>query len=49
MTKTELFLELAKPDNAGKSRWVKTTEFVGKYKDLQLGNEIGRASCRERV
>ena len=36
MTKTELFIELAKPDNAGKSRWVKTTEFVGKYKDLQL-------------
>ena len=44
MTKTELFLELAKPDNAGKSRWVKTTEFVGKYKDLQLGN--GGSWCR---
>ena len=44
MTKTELFIELAKPDNAGKSRWVKTTEFVGKYKDLQLGN--GGSWCR---
>ncbi len=44
MTKTEIFIELAKPDNAGKSRWVKTTEFVGKYKDLQLGN--GGSWCR---
>lgn len=44
MTKTELFIKLAKPDNAGKSRWVKTTEFVGKYKDLQLGN--GGSWCR---
>lgn len=44
MTKIELFLELAKPDNVGKSRWVKTTEFVGKYKKLQLGN--GGSWCR---
>lgn len=44
MTKTELFLELAKPDNVGKSRWVHTTEFVGKYKELQLGN--GGSWCR---
>lgn len=44
MTKTELFLELAKPDKDGKSRWVKSTEFVGKYKDLQLGN--GGSWCR---
>lgn len=38
MTKTELFLELAKPNEKGISRWVKTSEFVGLYKDLQLGN-----------
>lgn len=43
-TKTELFLELANPDKTGKSRWVKSTEFVGKYKDLQLGN--GGSWCR---
>lgn len=44
MTKTELFLELAKPDKNGVSRWVNATEFVGKYKDLQLGN--GGSWCR---
>ena len=44
MTKVELFLELAKPDNKGKSRWVSVTEFKGKYKDLQLGN--GGSWCR---
>ena len=44
MTKTELFLELAKPNKDGISRWVKTTEFIGKYKDLQLGN--GGSWCR---
>ncbi|WP_288724750.1 hypothetical protein [uncultured Treponema sp.] len=44
MTKTELFLELAKPNKDGISRWVKTTEFTGKYKDLQLGN--GGSWCR---
>jgi hypothetical protein len=38
MTKTELFLELAKPNKEGKSRWVQATEFVGKYQPLQLGN-----------
>lgn len=43
-TKTELFLELSKPDKNGKSRWVKATEFVGEYKDLQLGN--GGSWCR---
>lgn len=43
-TKTELFLELAEPDKNGKSRWVKATEFVGEYKDLQLGN--GGSWCR---
>jgi hypothetical protein len=44
MTKTELFLELAQPDENGLSRWVPVTEFVGKYKDLQLGN--GGSWCR---
>ncbi len=44
MTKTELFLELAKPNDKGISRWVNASEFVGKYKDLQLGN--GGSWCR---
>lgn len=43
-TKTDLFLELAKPDKDGISRWVKTTEFVGEYKNLQFGN--GGSWCR---
>ena len=37
-TKTELFLQLAKPDNNGVSRWVDTTEFVGAFADLKFGN-----------
>lgn len=45
MTKTELFIELAKPDGNGCSRWVSVTEFVGKYKELQLGN--GGSWCRK--
>ncbi len=45
MTKLELFLELAKPDARGVSRWVSKEEFVGKYKDLQLGN--GGSWCRK--
>ncbi len=45
MTKTELFLELAKPNKKGVSRWVGVTEFVGEYKDLQLGN--GGSWCRK--
>jgi len=40
MTKMELFLELANPDESGKSRWVDVSEFVGKYKVLQLGNGL---------
>ena len=46
MSKIDLFLELAKPDTNGVSRWVATTEFVGKYADLQLGNgcDFARAS-----
>lgn len=45
MTKTELFLKLAKPDKNGCSRWVNATEFIGVYKELQLGN--GRSWCRD--
>ncbi len=33
-SKKELFLELAQPDKNGVSRWVSTTEFVGKYQGL---------------
>lgn len=44
MKKIELFLELAKPDNDGKSRWVSITEFIGKYNDLKFGN--GGSWCR---
>ncbi|MDR0829562.1 MAG: hypothetical protein LBN95_05570 [Prevotellaceae bacterium] len=44
MTKTELFLTLAQPNNNGVSRWVSTTEFIGEYKELQLGN--GGSWCR---
>ena len=43
--KKDLFLELANPDENGISRWVYTTEFVGKYKDLQFGN--GGDFCRK--
>lgn len=38
MTKTELFLELAQPDENGYSRWVYVTEFVDKYAELKFGN-----------
>ena len=34
----DLFLELAEPNENGESRWVYATEFVGKYKPLELGN-----------
>lgn len=44
MTKKELFLELAVPNEQGFSRWVSVLEFVGKYKKLQLGN--GGSWCR---
>lgn len=43
-TKTQLFLELAKPDKNGISRWVNVNEFIGDYKDLALGN--GGSWCR---
>lgn len=45
MTKTELFLELAKPDKNGISKWVSVDKFVGKYKELKLGN--GGSWCRK--
>ena len=45
MTKIDLFIELAKPDENGISRWVYVTEFTGKYKALQLGN--GGSWCRK--
>lgn len=38
MTKTELFLRLACPDENGISRWVAVTEFTGEYADLKFGN-----------
>ena len=46
MTKKDLFIEIAAPDKIGKSRWVSASEFVGKYKVLQLGN--GGSWCRAR-
>ncbi len=44
MTKTDLFIELARPNSDGVSRWVSSSEFVGRYADLQLGN--GGSWCR---
>lgn len=44
-SKKDLFVELANPDENGVSRWVRVTEFVGKYKSLQLGN--GGDFCRK--
>ena len=38
MTKTELFIQLAKPDENGISRWVSVSEFVGEYASLTFGN-----------
>lgn len=37
-TPRELFLELAKPDENGVSRWVMSTEFVGEYSGLFTRN-----------
>jgi uncharacterized protein with PIN domain len=37
-TKMDLFLELARPDEDGVSRWVSVSEFVGDYAGLKLGN-----------
>lgn len=44
MTKAELFLQLAKPDESGVSRWVKVSEFAGDYEVLKFGN--GGSWCR---
>ena len=44
-SKIDLFLELANPDENGFSRWVNTSEFVGKYEKLNLGN--GADFCRK--
>ncbi|MDR1450807.1 MAG: restriction endonuclease [Helicobacteraceae bacterium] len=38
MTKEQLFLELAKPNEDGISRWVSVNEFKDKYSELKLGN-----------
>ena len=38
MTKTELFIKLAQPDENGVSRWVDISEFVGEYAGLTFGN-----------
>lgn len=45
-SKKDLFLELAKPDTAGCSRWVDVKEFIGKYSVLVMGNgcDWGRKS-----
>ena len=45
MTKIELFLKLARPDDHGVSRWVSVDEFVGEFKELKLGN--GGSWCRK--
>lgn len=37
-TKNELFIELAKPDGDGVSRWVSVDEFIGEYAVLRFGN-----------
>lgn len=44
-SKKDLFIELAKPDDKGVSRWVYVTEFVGEYGNLKLGN--GGDFCRK--
>lgn len=44
MTKKELFIQLAQPDNDGKSRWVDVSEFTGTYSALTFGN--GGSWCR---
>lgn len=44
MTKAELFIELAKPNAEGYSRWVYVSEFIGIYEKLKFGN--GGDWCR---
>lgn len=38
MTKTDLFIKLAQPNEEGISRWVSVLEFVGDYASLTFGN-----------
>ena len=38
MTKKQLFIKLAKPNQEGKSRWVLKTEFVNEYQPLNFNN-----------
>ena len=45
MTKIELFLKLANPNEKGFSRWVNVSDFIGDYSDLKLGN--GGSWCRK--
>jgi len=45
ISKVDLFLELAKPDETGNSRKVLFSEFVGEYEPLKLGN--GGSWCRD--
>lgn len=45
MTKVDLFLKLAQPDEKGYSRWVNVNEFVGEYSLLRFGN--GGSWCRK--
>lgn len=45
MTKIELFLELAQPNNEGVSRWVRKTELIGRYEGLYFDN--GASWCRK--
>lgn len=44
MTKPELFIKLAKPNEKGVSRWVYISEFIGEYASLKMGN--GGDWCR---
>lgn len=52
MSKADLFVELANPDNNGISRWVNVTEFVGKFESLIMGNggdwNRGNSSLRKK-
>jgi hypothetical protein len=38
MTKNQLFLQLAQPDENGVSRWVSKAEFIGEYAPLMFNN-----------
>jgi len=38
VTKTDRFLQLAMPDNNGKTKWIDVRVFAGKNKDLAFGN-----------